>query len=150
MCLSSCDVSIIRPLLFGLFLCQCRSSVKRLSSVYPFLSPFLGGGMCTLLTLMTWTFHATLMFAAVSVASDEVLRNILRWFGSVVRSIIFVPTHYISEPFTPVDVADNMIYNIHIGVACGVRCRWYVSGRLVRFSLVSLDVDVLHCPSCIA
>lgn len=68
--------------------------------------------MCTSLKLMIWTLCVTLTFAAVQVAPDKVLRNIFRRFGSVVNSIESVWKDYTSETFFPVEVADDMIYNL--------------------------------------
>lgn len=76
--------------------------------------------MCTLLTLMTSKPVATLKFAGVPVAPEGVLKNIPRRFGRVFSSAISVPTDYVSESVSCVEVADDLINNTPISVACGV------------------------------
>lgn len=82
--------------------------------------PFFAEYMCPLLTLMKWMLTATLTVAWVPVAPDRVLWNIFRHLGHINSSIISVKGGYVLQAIFHIDVADDMVGNIHVRVACCV------------------------------
>lgn len=113
------------------------------------LFPLFAVYMCTLLTVMTWTLRATLTFADVPVAPDEVRWNIFWLFGWVVISIFSVPTDYVSE--TSFLLTWRAIWSTtYISVLCAA---FSVGGtcpgaRCIVYLFVSV-VYVSHRTSCI-
>lgn len=128
MCLSTYDALFIRALLpaclvasFGLSsILLDRQMFVICQSPFPFC--IFSGYRCTILPLIICLFRATLTCAVVSVALDEKLWNTLRCFGRVVNIYISVTMDYVSEAAFHGDVGEDMIYNIHIYIACGIRC----------------------------
>lgn len=59
---------------------------------------------------------------AVPAAPDEVLRNMLRGLILVFGSIESAPTDYVRGVVFSDDVADNMVDNMHIAIACDIEC----------------------------